>query len=190
MLAFVTTFLLLFAETAHKAEGGFTETYNRYFNIPGFELWKFLNLAIFVALMVYLLKKPLGEAFKAKRDAIRAELIRAEQEKQAAMAKLTTAEAKLAQLPAEKDQILTEAQNEAAAEKARIAEQTLLDVERMKAQAESDLSRLVGQQRVGLRRFSAEETIRRAEELLKAKVDTSVDSKLVRSSIAEIGGLN
>ena len=106
------------------------------------------------------------------------------------MAKLTTAEAKLAQLPAEKDQILAEAKSEAAAEKERLAQQTAADVERMKAQAESDLARLVGQQRVGLRRFSAEETIRRAEELLKAKVDTGVDAKLVKSSIAEIGGLN
>lgn len=190
MLAFVTTFLLLFAETAHKSEGGFTETYNRYFNIPGFELWKFLNLAIFIAVMVYILKKPLGEAFKAKRDAIRAELIRAEEEKQAAMAKLTTVEAKLAQLPTEKEQILTEAKNEAAAEKARVAAQTESDVARMKSQAESDLARLVGQQRVGLRRFSAEETIRRAEEVLKAKVDTKADAQLVRASIAEIGGLN
>ncbi|HTH52072.1 MAG TPA: hypothetical protein VL501_09075 [Pyrinomonadaceae bacterium] len=189
MLAFVTTFLLLFAETAHKT-GGFIETYNRYFNIPGFELWKFLNLAIFIAIMVYILKKPLGEAFRAKRDAIRAELIRAEQEKQAAMSKLTSAEAKLAQLPTEKEQILAEAKSEAAAEKARVAEQTRADVERLKAQAESDLSRLVGQQRVGLRRFSAEETIRRAEEVLKAKVDTKVDAQLVKASIAEMGGLN
>src|SRR5882724_9334144 len=106
MLAFVLTFLLLFAETAKKAEGGFTQFYDRYFNIPGFELWKFINLAIFIALLVYVLKKPLGEAFREKREAIRAELIRAEQEKQAALAKLTAAEAKLAQLETEKENIL------------------------------------------------------------------------------------
>src|SRR3954464_12588298 len=98
MLGSTITSLFLFAETAHKAPGGFTQFYNEYFNIPGFELWKFLNLAIFIALMVYLVRKPLGDAFKAKREAIRAELIRAEQEKQAALSKLTSAEAKLAQL--------------------------------------------------------------------------------------------
>jgi len=190
MLGSTVTFLLLFAETAHKAEGGFTQTYNRYFNIPGFELWKFLNLAIFIAIMVYLLRKPLGSAFKAKREAIRAELIRAEQEKQAALAKLTSAEAKLAQLETEKQNILANAGKEAELEKQRLAEQTATDVQRLRAQAEADLSRLAGQQRLSLRRLSAEETVRRAEEKLRGAIDGTTDARLVHASIAEIGGLN
>jgi F-type H+-transporting ATPase subunit b len=190
MLAFFTTFILLFAETAHKAEGGFTRFYNEYFNIPGFELWKFLNLGIFIAIMIYLLKKPLGQAFRVKRDAIRAELIRAEEEKQAALAKLTTAESKLAQLETEKETILANAKEEAAAEKKRLADQTKLDAERLSQQAEADLSRLVAQQRVELRRFSAEESIRLAELKLRAVIDDKKDAKLVKASIAEIGGLN
>ncbi len=43
MLALTTSFFLL-------AEGG--GFYDRIFNIPGFEAWKFLNLAIFVAFMI------------------------------------------------------------------------------------------------------------------------------------------
>ena len=141
MLASAITFLLLFAETGHKAESGFRAAYDRYFNIPGFEIWKFINLGIFIAIMVYLAKKPLGEAFRAKREAIRSELIRAEEEKQAALSKLTAAEAKLAQLETEKQQILADAKAEAEAEKKRLAEQTKLDIDRMNAQAEADLSR-------------------------------------------------
>ena len=91
------TSILLFA-----AEGRFTHFYNEWFNIPGFELWKFINLFLFVAILVYLVKKPMGEAFKAKRDQIRAELIKAEEEKQAALARLTAAEGKIAQLETEK----------------------------------------------------------------------------------------
>src|SRR5437764_1096888 len=117
MLALATTFLLLFAETGKSSWGRFLEWYEQYLNYPGFELWKFVNLGIFVAIMIYILKKPLGDAFRAKRDAIRAELIRAEQEKQAALAKLTTAEGKLAQLETEKENILAKAKEEAAAEK-------------------------------------------------------------------------
>ena len=100
MFALISSFLFLFAEGAHAPESAFTHFYNEYFNIPGFEAWKFLNLAIFVVILVYLLKKPLGAAFKAKRDAIRAELIRAEEEKQASLVKLTAAEAKLAAMKA------------------------------------------------------------------------------------------
>jgi F-type H+-transporting ATPase subunit b len=190
MLALVTTFLLLFAETVKKSEGGFTVWYDRYFNIPGFELWKFINLGIFVLIMVYLVKKPLSDAFHAKRDAIRAELIRAEQEKQAALAKLTTAEGKLAQLETEKENILNKAKEEAALEKKRLADQTKADIERLKAQVEADLSRVVSQQRNELRRFSAEESVRKAEEKLRSTIDGKTDARLVKASIAEIGGLN
>src|ERR1043165_1033726 len=145
MLALITTTLLFYAETAEKGKGGFMETYDRYFNIPGFELWKFLNLAVFLAIIIYLAKKPLSQAFREKREAIRAELIRAEEEKQAALAMLTSAEAKLAQLETDKENILAKAKEEAAAEKKRLSDQTKADVERLRAQAEADLARIVGQ---------------------------------------------
>lgn len=189
MLAFATTFLLLFAETK-SSWASFLEWYERNFNIPGFELWKFINLGIFIWIMVYLLKKPLSDAFHAKRDAIRAELIRAEQEKQVALAKLTVAEGKLVQLETEKENILSQAREEAALEKKRLADHTKADIQRMKAQAEADLARVVSQQRNELRRFSAEESVRKAEEKLRSAIDGKTDARLVKASIAEIGGLN
>lgn len=189
MFAFISSLLFLLAG-ASGGEGGFTKFYNEYFNIPGFEAWKFLNLAIFVGIMVYLLKKPLTEGFKAKREAIRAELIKAEEEKQAALAKLTAAEAKLAQLEAEKEQVLKRAADEAAAEGARLAEMTKAEADRLRKQAEAELARLRNQSRVELRRYSADESIRLAEEKLRATIDGERDSKLVKANIQEIGGLN
>ena len=172
------------------SESGFKRFYEDWLNIPGFEVWKFLNLAVFVAVMVYLLKKPLTDAFKAKREAIRAELIKAEQEKQAALAKLTAAEAKLAQLETEKNTVLQKAKDEAAAEKKRVAAETRHDVERLREQTESELARLSHQTRAELRRFSAEESIRLATEKLRLQIDGKEDSRLVKAGIQEIGGLN
>ncbi|HEX3102280.1 MAG TPA: hypothetical protein VHQ01_10825 [Pyrinomonadaceae bacterium] len=189
MFALITSFILFLAETKH-AESGFTRLYNQYFNIPGFEAWKFINLAIFVGLMAYFLKKPLGEAFKTKRDAIRAELIKAAEEKKAALDKLTAAEGKLAQLDTEKENILKNAKDEAAHEKKRLAEHTRLEAERLKHQSEAELIRMSNQTRAELRRFSAEESIRLAEEKLRAQIDGSVDARLVKAGIQEIGGLN
>ncbi len=188
MFATLTSTLLLLAGSS--GGGGFTEFYNTWFNIPGFELWKFINLAIFVALLVYVLKKPLSEAFKAKREQIRSELIKAEEEKKAALARLTTVEAKLAQLETEKETILKNAKDEAAAEKKRLAEQTKADIERLRLQMEAEIARLANQSRAELRRFSAEESIRLAEEKLRSQIDDGTDSRLVKASISEIGGLN
>lgn len=194
MLAFIYSFILIFAAGGATGEGGFgawwNSTVNPYINYPGFELWKFLNLSIFVAIMVYLLKRPLSEAFKAKRETIRAELIRAEEERQAALAKLTSTEAKLAALDSESAQILEKARLEAEAERTRISAQTEEEINRLRRQSESETVRLSQQARAELRRFSAEESIRLAEAKIKQKINSQNDAQLVRTNIQTIGGLN
>ena len=67
---------------------------------------------------------------------------------------------------------------------------TKIESDRLRQQSEAELSRLSGLSRVELRRFSAEESIRLAEEKLRAQIDDDRDARLVRSSIQEIGGLN
>lgn len=184
MLAFIQTTVFPFLE------GGFVRFYNEYLNIPGFEAWKFVNLAIFVGILVYILRKPLSAQFKAKRDAIRAELIRAEEEKKEALSRLTAIEARLAQLENEKEAILKRAKDESEEERRRLSEQTKAEMARLRAQAESEIARLAHQTRAELRRFSAEESIRRAEQKLRSQINSETDARLVKSSIQEIGGLN
>ena len=179
MLAFIHSFIFAFAE------GGAP-----WWNIPGFEAWKFLNLAIFVSILGYLLKKPLTEAFKAKRETIRAELIKAEEEKQAALARLTSAEANLARIDTQSDEIIEKAKNEAAEEKARIERETEEEANRLHSQATGEIERKAQQVRAELRRFSAEESIRLAEEKIKQDIDAKKDAKLVKANIQSIGGLN
>lgn len=191
MFAIIVSLFLLAAESHGAAPAsGFTKFYNDYLNIPGFEVWKFINLAIFVAIMFKILRIPLSDAFKAKREQIRAELIKAEQEKQDALTKLTAAEGKLAQLETEKASILEKAKNEADFEKKRLADQTKADIVRLRQQADAELARIAGQSRASLRRFSAEESIRLAEARLRASIDDSSDSRLIKAGISEIGGLN
>ena len=188
MVAFFLNLILLAA--SGEKSGGFMAFYDKYLNVPGFEAWKFINLAIFVAALVYLVKKPLTAAFKAKRDAIRADLIRAEEEKQAALAQLTSAEAKLAALDLEKANVIKKAKEEAEAEKQNIALTTETEIAKLREQAESEINRLAQQTRAGLRRFSAEESVRRAEQKLRSKINPENDAVLVKSGIQAIGGLN
>ena len=179
MLAFIYSFIFIFAE------GG-----TPWWNYPGFEAWKFLNLAIFAAVLIYLLRKPLSSAFKAKRDAIRAELIRAEEEKQAALNKLTLAEAKLARIESESDEIAEKARREAEEEKARILREADEEANRLHQQATSEIERKAQQVRLELRRFSAEESIRLAEEKIKQNITAAKDAELIKANIQSIGGLN
>ncbi len=190
MLAFVSFILVFFEGATHAPESSFMHFYNEYLNIPGFEAWKFLNFFVFAGLMAYFLQKPLTEAFKAKREVIRAELIKAEEDKKAALVKLTAVEGKLAQLETDKANIIDRAKAEAEAEARRLAAHTEAETARLRAQVDADLARIDAQKRVELRRFSAEESIRLAEEKLRAQIDVGTDARLVKANINEIGGLN
>lgn len=190
MGAFILSSILMFAGGGAGQGGGLWHSVEPYLNFPGFEFWKFMNLAIFVAILVKLLRKPLSETFKAKREEIRAELIAAEQAKQAALAQLTSVEGKLAQLEAEKSEILTRAKKEAESEKARIAKEADEEASRLRAQAASDVDRKATQIKRQLRRYSAEESIRRAEEKIKSQLNAERDSALVKAGIQSIGGAN
>jgi len=189
MSVLLSTFTLLLSEPA-GGHSTWSYIYENYLNVPGFESWKFLNLIVFLAVLFYLLRIPVSEGFKARREAIRSDLIRAEKEKQAALAQLTATEAKLAQVENEKAALLQKAKEEAAADKKRLAEATELEIKRLMEQTEGELVRLDNQAVVELRRFSAEESVRLAEEKLRARIDAGSDSRLVKANIQEIGGLN
>lgn len=186
------SFILIFAESAgeHAAPGGFAHFFDEYLNYPGFELWRFFNLAIFVAIIIYLLRKPLSGAFKAKRETIRAALIKAEEERQAALTQLTATEARLARLDAEAANVRTRATQEAEAEKSRINQQTDFEINKIREQATSEIERAGNQMKTELRRFSAEESIRLAEEKIKREINPQTDAQLVKANIQSIGGLN
>lgn len=194
MLAFIYNFIFIFAEAGTaNAESGwdkFMHGWNTYANYPGFEAWKFVNLAIFVYIMFRLLKKPLGDAFKAKREAIRADLIAAEEKRQFALAKLTSTEAKLASLETESANVIQHAEAEAIAEKTRIERETKDEIKRLQAQASNEIERKSQQVKAELRRFSAEESIRLAEEKIKSQINADKDARLIKASIQSIGGLN
>jgi F0F1-type ATP synthase membrane subunit b/b' len=189
-------FEILLFTTEHAAPGSegfwskFVHFWNDYANYPGFEAWKFLNLAVFLVVMYYLLKKPLSSAFIAKREAVRADLIRAEEEKQAAEKRLAEAEIKLAGLEAEKKAVIEKAKKEAEDEKKRIADQAAQAIAKMKDQAASEIERRRKQIHLELRRFSAEESVRLAEENIKRSMNAAKDAELVKASIKSIGGLS
>src|SRR6185503_17148813 len=96
-----------------------------WWNYPGFELWKFVNLAIFVAVMLFILRRRTSEAFRARRENIKRELSRAREERDAALAKLKEVEERLAHLNTEVAAIHEQHVQEAAEERVRMAEQMI-----------------------------------------------------------------
>lgn len=195
MLAFINFLALLAAEAGHgeaaaHSAGGFNEFYNTYLNYPGFEAWKFINLFVFVGLLVYILRKPLSSAFKAKRESIRQELIRAKRERDAALAQLSEVETRLSNLEAETVNIREQAAREAEAEAQRIAGQTSIDIEKMRENASREIAAAATQAKRELKRFSADESVRLAEEILRNRLTANDAARLVNFSINSLNNNN
>jgi F0F1-type ATP synthase membrane subunit b/b' len=187
MFAFINFLLFLAAEA--ESHGG-ASFYDKYLNYPGFEAWKFLNLFIFVAALVYLLRRPISDAFKARREAIRAELIKAQQERDAALARLQQVEERLQNLDAETARIREQSVREAEAEATRIAEQTAADIEKIRENARREIIAASANARRELKQFSAEESIRLAEDMVRQNLQSGTDAaRLVNASIEGLGGV-
>jgi F0F1-type ATP synthase membrane subunit b/b' len=161
-----------------------------WWNYPGFELWKFLNLAIFVIALVYVLtrKAKLGETFRARRESIKLELARAQQERDAALAKLKEVEDRLARLDTEVATIKEHSLREVAEERERIAQSTETEITKLSEQATREIESAGKAAKKELRRYTAEQSVRLAEEIVRREMKPEDDARLIANNIEELGG--
>ena len=161
----------------------------RWWDYPGFELWKFVNLAIFVAALVYVLvrKANLGAAFRARAESIKAELEKARAERDAALAKLKEVEERLAHLDSQVATIKERSMIEAREERERISRSTQDEIAKLTAQAQREIENAATVAKKDLRRFTAEQSVRLAEDMIRRNIRPDDDARLFTRSIEEMG---
>jgi F0F1-type ATP synthase membrane subunit b/b' len=157
--------------------------------VPLSTLAKLFNLLLFVGALYFLLRRPLGEAFRARREGIRLELMRAQEERNAALAKLEEVEGRLSLLDAEVETIRTQAQKEAAEERARIERSTEADIRKLREQAQREIESASKAARAELRAYAAEQSIRMAEEMIRRDIRPEDDARLMNEYVEELGGI-
>ncbi len=160
-----------------------------WYNYPGWEAWKFLNLVLFVGLLFLLLRRQVGASLVARRNNIRRELMRAQEERQAALAKLEEIEARLSQLDAEVETVREQALKDAEAERENITRATADETRRLREQAQREIEGAGKAARQELRQYVAEQSVRRAEELIRREIRTEDDARLMNNYVEELGGI-
>jgi F-type H+-transporting ATPase subunit b len=160
-----------------------------WWNQPGWEVWKFFNLFIFVSFIVYLLRRPLSESLTARREAIRRELGRAQEERAAALHKLEEVEARLAHLDAEVEAIRAQAQREAAEQGKRIKLATEEELKKLREQALREIEGTGKAAQLELRRYAAEQSVKLAEDLIRRNMRAEDDSRLMSEYVESLGGV-
>ena len=157
-----------------------------WLNYPGLELWKFINLAIFVALGIYILRRPISGALAGRGEAIKQELIDAQQQKARAVAKMAEADSLLSRLDADVRAIQEHSRQEAESERQRLAAAAAREIEKLKQQAEREVDTATKVARKSLRQFLAQKSIEFARHKVRTQIRPEDDRQLIESSIGEL----
>jgi F-type H+-transporting ATPase subunit b len=165
---------LLFA-----ADGG-------WLNYPGLELWKFVNLAIFLAVLIYVLRKPINKALLGRRESIQKELAAAQSEREQALARVADADSLLNRLNDDVRRVHEQSRQEAEEARHRLAAGTEREIEKLKQQAEREIERAGKIARKELREFLANRSVELARESLRNRMQPEDDTLLIKESIGEL----
>jgi F-type H+-transporting ATPase subunit b len=157
-----------------------------WYNYPGLELWKFLNLAIFTAAGIYVLRKPINQALLARRGAIQQELVTAQQDREQALARVAEADNLLSRLDEVVHTVEEQAREEAKSERQRIAAATEREIEKLKQQAQRELETADKLARKELRQFLAQKSVQMARESIRTQMRPEDDTALIHESIGEL----
>ena len=157
-----------------------------WFNYPGLELWKFLNLAIFTTAGIFVLRKPISQALSARRGAIQQELVAAQQERERALAQVAEADNMLERLPEDVRAVHQQADEEAKAERERLAASTAREMEKMKQQSQREVDMAGKLARKELRQFLAQRSIEVARESVRSQMRPEDDTALIKDNIGDL----
>ena len=157
-----------------------------WFNYPGLELWKFLNLAIFTAAGIFILRKPISQALQSRREAIKQELVTAQQERERALAQVADVDSRLSRLHEDVRAVHKQADEEAKSERERLAAGTEREMEKLKQQSQREIDTAGKLARKELRQFLAQRSIELARESVRNQMRPEDDTALIKENIGDL----
>ena len=161
-----------------------------YLNYPGLEVWKFVNLALFIVVAMYLHRvwaHGLAQALKSRGEGIKRELQRAREEKEQALAKLAEVEAKIQRLDSEVSAIREQAKLEAEAERERIKVATESEMAKLKQQAQREIESSAKAALQELREYAAQQSVALAEASIRRDLRTEDDKRIIGLNVEQLG---
>jgi F-type H+-transporting ATPase subunit b len=178
---FMISGFLSFAQ-AGEAGGGVS-----FWNNPA--IWRPLNLLIFIAILVYILRNKIGigQVLDKRAVSIRNELDQARREKEEAERRLEQVLSRLNKLDDEIAAIQSEAARDAERELERIAAAAEADAEKIRQTAQREIEGAVRAAKAELRAFVAEQSVDLAESIIRKEIRPEDSTRLVTKYIDELG---
>jgi len=183
-LAVSILFVLLFAVVSVKAaeEGGNAATERAT------EIFKWINFAIVVGVMVWVFGKLLPPIFQKRAEAVSSAITNATSAKAAADAQLRDAETKLTNLQKEVAELRALAEKEAAAELERLRAATQSDAQKIAAAAKAEIEAAERAARLELKALAANLAVDGAETLLAKQLTPKAQELLISNFAKSLEG--
>jgi F-type H+-transporting ATPase subunit b len=177
-------FVLLFAVVGANAaeEGGNAATERAT------EIFKWINFAIVVGVVVWVFGKLLPPVFRNKAEAISSAITDATDAKSAADAQLREAENRLANLQKEVAELRVYAEKEAAAEVERLRAATQSDAQKIAAAAKAEIEAAERAARLELKALAANLAVDGAETLLVKQLTPKAQESLISNFVKSLEG--
>jgi len=183
-LAVSILFVLLFAVVGASAaeEGGNAATERAT------EIFKWINFAIVVGVMVWVFGKLLPPIFQKRAEAVSSAITNATSAKAAADAQLRDAETKLTNLQKEVAELRALAEKEAAAELERLRAATQSDAQKIAAAAKAEIEAAERAARLELKALAANLAVDGAETLLAKQLTPKAQELLISNFAKSLEG--
>lgn len=167
------------AEKSKTSEAGDEEE-------QGLEPWKWVNFAILVGALGWLIGKNAGPFFAARSQEIRKGIAEAEQIRSEAEARAAAVDAKLANLGAEIEALRKAARDERSAEGERLRQRTAAELAKAQEHAEQEIAAAGKAARLELKRYSAELALDVAARKIQQRMNAENDEALVQEFVREL----
>jgi F-type H+-transporting ATPase subunit b len=186
----VTIFVAVFAAgVVYAAEHGAAGS--TWWGLPTEKLWDFLwrtlNFAALVVILVKFGAKPIANMLKGRQLAIKEQFETLEDRKAEAEKSYQAYEAKLAQIDQEVKQIMENAIAQGVVEKDRIIAEANRAADDIKRQAEMAVQHEIAAIKLQLREEVANQAVMMAEELIKKNLQKDDQVKLIEDYLEKVG---
>jgi F-type H+-transporting ATPase subunit b len=145
---------------------------------PPSPIFKWVNLAILLGGMIYLLKKPAAEFFDSRKNDITDGLRKAETAHAESTRRMNEIEGRLQKLSSEIAALQTQADTESAQEREKILQEAKHDMERLVEQSHHEIDRIARSIERNIREKIADAVVDRASRTLETQI-TEDDQKRV-----------
>jgi F0F1-type ATP synthase membrane subunit b/b' len=149
-------------------------------------LWQLVNLAAFLAVLLYFVARPLAAMFRNRQLAVEERLREAKALRAEAARLGEEVHARMARLDDEIAEIRARGVAEGETERASLSEVADREVERVRREAEEEIGRRLASARLELRKVAADLTTGAAQEMLAAQITDEDRRRLLEEGVARL----